>query len=445
MSTLVDRPVAKTLHALPTGQPDRSVVSHGSDRCAACGGAMGSHLLDLGPVPVLPHPEATTPTDDTWATAPLALARCDRCGVVQIAGRLSDEARHLVATATTRRAFAGRPDCARRFCEEAIDRWKLTGAGHIIEIGSGTGSLLRFFRAWQLPVLGIEPDARLTRYGRVRRIPTWRCEFDAAAAGRIARADLHADLIVISTPLGAFAQLPQTFAAVSAALRPGGVVTFEIPDVLRLVGRTRLDGMRHADRVVPSVRQLQRMLAPSGLDIIDVERAETADDRLRIWARGQQRGVDAIAHPRLRTRLRAEACEGVDRADIVAAFVRRAELVVRHVRALLDDAARQGRRVAAFGASPDAVTIAAAAGVNRQRVEYAVDPERSPTLRHLPGSDVPMVGLVDAADRRPDLVLGLDAPDALPAEWTGVPIYAVTDLVDVVHRLTTDHAVHFAR
>jgi hypothetical protein len=42
-------------------------------------------------------------------------------------------------------------------------------------------------------------------------------------------------------------------------------------------------------------------------------------------------------------------------------------------------------------------------------------------------------------------VLALDDLPEPPPGWEGVPIYAVHDLVDVVHRLTDDAGVHFAR
>src|SRR5919106_1752127 len=194
-------------------------------------------LLDLGQAPVV---VGETPVDPPGETiAPLRLGRCEVCGVLQVEDVRSDAARELIATATTQRTFAGRPDSARRFCEEAIDRWRLRGDGHVIEIGSGTGSLLRFFRAWQLPVLGIEADPRLTRYARLRRIPTWRAQFGASVAHRIIRAGMRADLLIVSIPTGAFPHVDRLFEAAATVVRPGGVLTLEVPDVLRIIGRPR--------------------------------------------------------------------------------------------------------------------------------------------------------------------------------------------------------------
>jgi len=439
----LDRRPSTNVRTLPERAEPPATVASGRIACRSCAATAVVLLLELGDVPVLIDDR---PDDsDAGPVAPLCLARCTECDVLQVVDVLDDTQRQLVATATAPRSFAGRPESARRFCEDAIDRWKLEGDGHIIEVGSGTGALLRFFRAWQLPVLGIEPDERLTRYARLRRIPTWRARFDAAIADRIAHAGMHADLLIISTPIGAFDDLRKTLSAAAAVLAPGGVLTLEVPDVLRIVGRTRFDSVSHTDPIIPSVGQVQRLIAPFGLDVVDVERADMADDRLRLWIRSRQEGASVVGHPRLRTRLRAEASNGVEHVETIVAFASRARLIRRHIRSLLDDAAQRHCTVAAYGTSPDAITLACAVGLTRRDVAYVVDPYILSRCGNLPGTDVPVTGELGGATRRPDLVLAIDDLPSAPRGWEGVPIYAVADLADVVHRLTTEYALHYAR
>jgi SAM-dependent methyltransferase len=403
-----------------------------------CTSGVVERLLDLGRAPVV---MGEIPVDGpAHATAPLRLGRCAVCGVLQTEDVLDDAARDLIATATPQRSLAGRPDCARRFCEAAIDRWQLRGDGCVIEIGSGTGSLLRFFRAWQLPVLGIEAEPHLASCARLHQIPTWRTRFDATVAERIVSAGIHADLVIVSTPTGAFTHLPQMVRSASRVLRPGGVLTFEVPDVLRVVGRTRFDGLRHADLVMPSLRQLQQMMASHELDIVDIQRPELTDDRLRVWIRARDGDTQAVGHPRLRTRLRAEAASAIEHPRSVAAFVSRVDLVRRQIRGLLDHAAAQRYRVAIWGTSSEAVALTFAAGVRGRDVAYAVDPNAVNRGAFLQGTDIPILAPADAATRRPDLVLALDDLPSAPHGWEGAPIYAVADLVDVVHRLAGDPA-----
>jgi hypothetical protein len=54
----------------------------------------------------------------------------------------------------------------------------------------------------------------------------------------------------------------------------------------------------------------------------------------------------------------------------------------------------------------------------------------------MPGTDVPVISPDQASAWRPDLVLVLDDLPESPDAWESAPVYAVSDLIDVVHRLT---------
>jgi galactose-1-phosphate uridylyltransferase len=84
-------------------------------------------------------------------------------------------------------------------------------------------------------------------------------------------------------------------------------------------------------------------------------------------------------------------------------------------------------------------TVTAAGAVTVQ-----APPSKTATCAMCPTA-TPILGPADVADRRPDLVLALDDLTEPPPGWAGVPIYAVHDLVDVVHRLTDVPHVHFVR
>ena len=434
MSTITEPHQSSSIRR-PSLRTRRTTAVAVDTACQLCAGVGVEPLIDLGHAPLTSH--VSDCADETPTTVrPLQVVRCVRCGALQTDDVLDADDRAVVGSAVGERAFAGRPDLARRFCEDAIDRLRLRGDGHIIEIGSGTGSLLRFFRAWQLPVLGIEGDERLTRYARLRRIPTWRAAFDVAIAGRIARAEMLADLLIVSTPAGGFADLRHLFRDAATILRPGGVMTLEVPDILRVVARTRLDEVSHAHRVIPTVAQLQRTVAAFGCELIDVERAEPDQARLRVWIQRAPDDGAVTVHPRVRTRLRAESAATVDASGTTAAFARRARLIREQIVSLLDDARLQHCTVAASGATPSAVALANMVGMARPEVAYVVDadPVRSGTT--VPGTDVPVISPDQASSWRPDLVLALDDLPESPDAWEGAPVYAVSDLIDVVHRLT---------
>ena len=434
MSTITEPQQPPSVRALSRRLPIAASAVTVDTACQLCAGVGVEPVVDLGHAPLTAH--VGDNTDDEPATRrPLRIVRCVRCCALQLDDELDDDDRAVIAAATGDRAFAGRPDLARRFCEDAIDRWTLRGAGHVVEIGSGTGSLLRFFRAWQLPVLGIESDHRLTRYARLRRIPTWRACFDTAIAERIVRAEMPADLLIFSTPSGGFADLRQLFRDAATILRPGGVMTLEVPDVLRVVARTRLDEVAHTHRVVPTVGQLQRTVSALGCELIDVERAEPDQARLRVWIQRRPEQGRVTVHPRVRTRLRAESAVAIDTRATTAAFAQRVQLIREQIVSLLDDARLENCTVAVSGATSSAVAMANIVGMRRPHVAYVVDADPVRCGTSVPGTDVPIITPDQAGASRPDLLAFGDLPET-PNAWEGAPVYAVSDLIDVVHRLT---------
>jgi hypothetical protein len=155
-----------------------------------------------------------------------------------------------------------------------------------------------------------------------------------------------------------------------------------------------------------------------------------------VWIQRVPDDGAVTVHPRVRTRLRAESAAAVDASGTTAAFARRARLICEQIVSLLDDARLQHCTVAASGATPSAVALANMVGMARPEVAYVVDadPVRSGTT--VPGTDVPVISPDQASSWRPDLVLALDDLPESPDAWEGAPVYAVSDLIDVVHRLT---------
>jgi SAM-dependent methyltransferase len=96
--------------------------------------------------------------------------------------------------------------------------------GHVLEIGCGTGSMFRHYRAG-VTVVGIEPDEALLALAR-----------DAAAKAaadvttRVAHAeglpfpDGSFDVVVVSSALCSVASVERTLAEIRRVLRPGGEV-----------------------------------------------------------------------------------------------------------------------------------------------------------------------------------------------------------------------------
>lgn len=105
-----------------------------------------------------------------------------------------------------------------------VERYGLTAADLVVEVGSGDGAMLREVRALGPRVLGVEVAAGLLARAFGVGVDTLRAAFDPAAAELIRRRYGPAR-VVVSGRLPVRSGSPAGFlAAVSACLAPGGLL-----------------------------------------------------------------------------------------------------------------------------------------------------------------------------------------------------------------------------
>jgi hypothetical protein len=100
-----------------------------------------------------------------------------------------------------------------------VDRFRLTAADLVLEVGSGDGTFLRSLRGCGPRVLGVEADRRCVVEAFCRGIDTVWGEFTAAVADTIRRRYGVARLVIFRS-----VTTPAAIAAANACLTDDGVV-----------------------------------------------------------------------------------------------------------------------------------------------------------------------------------------------------------------------------
>ena len=185
-------------------------------------------------------------------------------------------------------------------------------------------------------------------------------------------------------------------------LAPHGVLTIEVPHLLRMLERVEFDTIYHEHFSYFSLLAASRALADRGLRIFDVDELTTHGGSLRLWV-----GHDAAAVPvgeAVRAVLAEERAAGLDGPAPYEAFSARVDHARSSLRRFLAGTRAEGKRVAAYGAAAKGNTLLNSCGVGTEHMEYVVD--RSPHKQglFLPGSHLPI--------RDPDFVRR-DRPDYL--------------------------------
>jgi len=300
-------------------------------------------------------------------------------------------------------------------------RFGLNASSFVVEIASNDGYLLQNFVAQGVPVLGIEPAANVAAVAEKKGVPTLVKFFGVRTATDLAAAGRKADLILGNNVLAHVPDLNDFVRGMSLLLKPGGVVTMEFPQLLKLMQESQFDTIYHEHFSYLSFVVAERVFAAHGLTLFDVDEIPTHGGSLRIYARHAAHAALPISQKVAELRAREQAA-GLERADTYRAFAEQVRSAKRSLLKFLVEARESGKRVAGYGAPAKGNTLLNYCGVRSDLLEYTVDRSPHKQGRFLPGVHIPIHAPERIMQTRPDYVLILpwNLKDEIVAQMAGI-------------------------
>ena len=368
--------------------------------CRSCGATLTRTFLDLGSQPLansyLTREELEAGSEPRY---PLHARVCSECLLVQVEQAVPPE--EIFSDYAYFSSYSESwLEHAARFAKEAIEQLGLGPDTLVLEVASNDGYLLKSFAAADVPVLGIEPAANVAEAAVAEGIPTEIAFFGRALARQIGQS---ADLVVANNVLAHVPDLDDFVGGLAAVLKPSGVVSIEVPHLLRMIERTEFDTIYHEHLSYFSLLSARDVLGRRGLGVFDVEQFETHGGSLRIWASPEDRGESATVEAVLADERAAQ----LDSPAGYDAFAPRVQSLVGEVGRFLEAAQARGERVAAYGAAAKGNTLLNAVQVTPDEVGYVVDRNPHKQGRFLPGSHLPILDPDHVRRDRPDYLLVL--------------------------------------
>jgi C-methyltransferase-like protein/putative zinc binding protein len=333
--------------------------------CRWCGSADGETALDLGLQPACD--DFPRPGDAPAAVHRLRLWACDGCGLVQLPDRspVPQEPRAVEPAALTAHA--------RDSVAWALSQGLLVAGTSAREFGSPHGgSWVELLAAAGLEVRqenGAGPvDAVIDVFGLMHE------EDQQAGLGR------RVECMAVD-----------------------GVLVLVFPPLETVVEQGQWNAVRHGHHAYPSTAVAARQLAECGLTVV-ASVLHPLYGGTRLLAARRSSAVASKAAP-------VPLPDDVPRAALSALAESVAEGVAA-LRAHLQQAATEGRRVLGYGAASRAVPLLVAAGVGPDLLPAVADASPAKQGRLIPGVGLPVVGPEELVAARPDEVL-LFLPDLL--------------------------------
>lgn len=406
----------------------------GLTKCRFCGAPLERVFVDLGRTPLANAYPAGAAEAAAEARHPLRVMVCESCLLVQVEHAVPPETIFGGDYAYLSSYSASWVDHARRYAEAMIGRFALGPRSQVVEVASNDGYLLRHFRDRGIPVLGVEPAGNAADIARREGIPTEVAFFNAGTGRALAARGHRADLMAANNVLAHVPDIRGFVAGFAELLKPDGVATFEFPHLLRLIEGVQFDTVYHEHYSYLSLHAVEQVLAAVGLAAFDVETLSTHGGSLRLYA-GRAAACPAPTDSLLALR-EEERRAALDRIDGYLGFSPRVEAVRAGFRRFLEQARKEGKRIAGYGAAAKGNTFLNFCGATADDIVCVVD--RSPVKqgRLLPGSHIPVRAPEALDEMRPDYVLILpwNLADEIMAQcdhvrgWGGRFVLAVPEI-----------------
>jgi hypothetical protein len=275
------------------------------------------------------------------------------------------------------------------YCAKMIQRFGLGAQSFVAEVASNDGYLLQYFVRKRVPVLGIEPAANVAKVATEKGVPTLVQFFGTQVAKELAAQGRTADLVVGNNVLAQVPNLNDFVEGLRILLKPCGVLTLEFPHLLRLMELNQFDTIYHEHFSYFSMLTTNRILEAHGLKPFDVEELSTHGGSLRVYAcraEDETRRVDSSVAELIRRETSA-GLASVTGYERFASQVRETKWAL--VEFLLE-AARQGKKVAGYGAPGKSATLLHYCGIGKDLIQFTVDRNPHKQGKFLPGTHIPI-------------------------------------------------------
>jgi SAM-dependent methyltransferase len=366
--------------------------------CRSCGSARLHEVIDLGLQPLANNLLRPGDVSRAEPAFPLALRVCRDCGLMQISHTVPP-----VDLFSDYVYFSSFSDEMLRHARAAADQHTAAkGLGpdsFVVEIASNDGYLLKNFLRAGIPCLGFEPAANVAETASAAGIET-RVEFFGRHTASVLAAERRRADLILGNNVFAHAPDPNDFVAgLAELLADDGWAVLEFPYGVDFLEKLEFDTIYHEHVFYYTLTPLLPLFARHGLEVFRVERIPIHGGSLRLHAARPGVGPADGSVEALRDR---EIAGGILDLAVYDAFRAGADRVKADLSAFLDQAGRDGKRVAAYGASAKGSTLLNYVGDPARRIEFIADRSPHKHGKLSPGLHLPIVPADELAARRPD-------------------------------------------
>jgi SAM-dependent methyltransferase len=371
--------------------------------CRFCGAHLERTFVDLGMSPLCETYPSAAELNRGESYYPLNVTVCEKCWLVQLEEYQSAEAIFSDYPYFSSFSDSWLKHCD-KYCEAMKTRFGLGRHSFVLEVASNDGYLLQYFAGRDVPVLGIEPATNVAKVAVEKGVPTMVRFFGTKLARELAAEGRCADLALGNNVLAQVPDLNDFVEGLKVILKPEGVLTLEFPHLLKLIQLNEFDTIYHEHFSYFSLLTTIKIMKAHGLKVFDVEELRSHGGSLRVFASRVESQTHPV-EPNVDRVLADELRAGLDNVTGYDSFIQQVKETKFALLDFLLSAARQGKKVAGYGAPGKSATLLHYCGIGKDLIQYTVDRSPYKQGRFLPGSRIPIYHPDRICETKPDYVV----------------------------------------
>ena len=354
--------------------------------CRICSSPTTTPILNLGTQTLTsrfpPLSDYSTPS------GPLELIKCSQCGLVQL--KDSIEAKELYEhnygyrsglTQTMRTHLE-------KYNQQVQSMVELKKGDYVLDIGSNDATFLKFYPR-KINKIGIDPTGQqfASYYDGIKLIPTY-----------FTKQNLHANWYkdikfkVISS-IAMFYDLPDpiSFARdIYDLLAKDGIWTFEQSYILTMLQQNSFDTICHEHLEYYAVKQIKYICDVVGFKIIDISCNESNGGSFRIFV-AKRKSNYLEATELINSYLKREQDAGLDDIETYNKFMKSCDQELVKLKYFVDIVNDNQQQIWVYGASTKGNTLLQYAGLDNDKIKYAVERNLEKVGKMTPGTHIEII------------------------------------------------------
>ena len=372
--------------------------------CRFCDNQLSDIFTDLGNTPLANSFLTLDMLDKKEISFPLKALVCQKCFLVQV-----DEFEKPQNIFNDYAYFSSYStswlDHVKVFAEQMINRFSLSKNDQVIEIASNDGYLLKNFKNYKIPVLGIEPAANVAKIAENVGIPTVVDFFSSNSVEKIADSGIKADLLIAFNVLPHVPNLNDFILGMKKIIKKKGIIVVQFSAyLLDVIQKCEFDMVYHEHFSYFSLFTLKKIFESVDLEIFDAEEISVHGGSLRLFIKSKD-NLDLRIEERVKKILKKEEDFGLQKISTYLEFQKNVEKSKKSIQEFFINSKVQRKKIVCYGAAAKGNTVLNFCGITKDDIDYVVDISPHKQEKFMPGTHIPIHSPEKIKDTKPDYIV----------------------------------------